>query len=616
MVRMRRIALGVISASLFLALTGCPSPFLTAIKQAVANAPFTATSYNFVRQWGNPDPAHTFASPIVKADTAGNVYVADSSFRIRKYDAAGNLLNTIGGVSGKGTSAQLYDLAFDAFGNMYAVTNNTNQIQKYNSSGGFVLDWGGTTTYGVATPVAALSPKGIAVDSNGNVFVVDTGHNRIVVFDSGGNFTADWGGSTVYGSSAFIGPTGVAVDSSNSVYVLDKGNHRVVKFLSSHAYSIDWGGGASTYGTNTTVAAMSSPSGISVSSSQYVFVVDTGNTRFLKFSSIGTYQIGYDYGASGTANGQFTNPNSIAVDSAGSVYVTDSPASAFEGRVQKFNGSVTPPTWLASWGGALGAGAGVTLAPWGAAFDPSGNIEVVELLNTRVHKFDPNGNSIALWGGFTFPTSVAIDSAGKSYVTDFSGNRYQVLDTNGVSVKTVTNGPMSSPVGIALDSSGNVYVADAGHSQVLVFDVNGFVLRKWGSAGVGDGQFSSGGDYGIAVDPAGFVYVSDWLAHRIQKFDLMGNFLTKWGSPGSGNGQFNTPVGVAVDKIGNVYICDMLNHRVQKFDSSGKYLLSFGGVGGGNGTFAWPVGIAVSSTGNLVVTDYVGSLVQEFSPAP
>ncbi len=72
-------------------------------------------------------------------------------------------------------------------------------------------------------------PKGIAVDSNGNVFVVDQGNNRIEKFSNTGVYISQWG-SYGTGNGQFNSPYGVAVDSSGNVYVVDSGNYRVEKF--------------------------------------------------------------------------------------------------------------------------------------------------------------------------------------------------------------------------------------------------------------------------------------------------------------------------------------------------------------------------------------------------
>jgi DNA-binding beta-propeller fold protein YncE len=621
MVGIKRVVAAGGLAAVIVALVGCPSPFLARIKQEIAKAPFIGSTYVFARQFGNPHPEWSFNSPVVKTDTAGFVYVADSSFRIRKFSGAGVLQSTVSGISQQGTGARIYDMAFDTSGNMYVTTNDTNKVQKYNVSGNLLLQWGSSTDlYGAGT-VAIGSARGIAVDSSGFVYVVDStfGHYRVLKFNSSGAYQTEWGNATTYGTTptaALSSPQGI-VEYGGNVYVLDSGNHRVVELNSANgAYVYDWGADVTDLYPPTTGMALSSPSGIAIGTtgfSTYVYVADTSNNRIVRFSTGGTYNA--DWGSSST----FSTPDGVAIDTSGYVYVTDGSGS-FQDRIQKFDVTSTPAL-NATWGGSLGTGDGLTVAPWGVAFDSNGSIVLSELLNSRLERFDAAGAFVAKYplpGSFT--TGVAIDAAGQIYATDFTTSRYKILDSSGNTVTSVGgagagDGQLSSPIGAALDSSGNVYIADSGNTRVQVFSSSGYYARKWGSAGTADGQFTAGSNYGIAVDPTGgFVYVSDYRANRIQKFDLNGNFLLKWGTFGNGDGQLNAPIGIAVDPIGNVYICDMMNHRVQKFDSNGNFITKFGTAGAGNGGFGWPVGIAVNAAGTVVVTDYTGALVQEFTP--
>ena len=72
------------------------------------------------------------------------------------------------------------------------------------------------------------------------------------------------------------------------------------------------------------------------------------------------------------------------------------------------------------------------------------------------------------------------------------------------------------------------------------------------------------------------MYVSEYRNWRIQKFGGNGNFITKWGSYGIGDGQFRGPGGIAIDSSGNVYVVDSINNQIQKFDSNGKFITKWG----------------------------------------
>ena len=620
--------IAVALAAVIVGVSSCSSPLLTRVKQEIAKYPFTASSYRFVRQWGNAHPEWSFYNPIVKADTSGYVYVADRSFRIRKFSSGGVLQSTIGLVSSKGISASLSDLAFDASGNMYVATGETNQIQKYNAAGSKILDWGGSTVFGTATLFANSAPSGIAVDGNGYVYVVDASNTRVVKFDSTGVFQTEWGGTTTFGGATFSNPQGIAVDRSNSIYVVDNGNHRVVKFNSSGVFQTEWG----RLGTDLYPPAVPGPSGptligptgisVSLGNTQYAYVVDYGNSRIVEFSTNGSYLT--TWGSSGITNGLFSFPNSVAVDTSGSVYVSDN--AGFWGRVQKFN-NVIPPAYKETWVLDSTLSDGIFNLPWGIAFDRNGNTYINDYLNGRVQKFDASGNFMAkamsqgTTALFLAPMGIAVDATNNVYVLEQSGNRIQKFDSSLNYLTTwgsAGNGQkqFSGPTALAVAASGNIYIADLGNHRVQVLDSSGNFLRMWGSISTNppsDGQF--GNIYGIAVDSSENVYVSDMTLHRIQKFDSLGTFLAKWEYQGTGDGQFVNPLGLAVDAIGNVYVADLGNHRFDKFDSSGHFLAKVGGAGAGAGGFGWPVAIAVNSTGQVVVSDYMGNLVQEFEPA-
>ena len=177
------------------------------------------------------------------------------------------------------------------------------------------------------------------------------------------------------------------------------------------------------------------------------------------------------------------------------------------------------------------------------------------------------------------------------------------------------DGSFSAPSRAATDSSNSVYVTDSGNSRVQKFSSTGTFLSKFGTLGIGNGQFLTGSASGVAIDSAGNVYVVDKLSNRVQKFNSAGTFVTAWGTLGTGNGQFNAPTGIAVDpSSGNVYVADTGNNRIQEFTSGGGYLTQWGSVGTGDGNFTSPSGVAVDSTGDVYVADSGNSRIQKFTP--
>jgi hypothetical protein len=133
--------------------------------------------------------------------------------------------------------------------------------------------------------------------------------------------------------------------------------------------------------------------------------------------------------------------------------------------------------------------------------------------------------------------------------------------------------------GLASDVDGNVYVFDQGAAKVLIYDANGVAIRNFGSAGSGDGQFSSASGWmvqGICVDAHKNIYVSDYRNSRVQKFSPTGAFLLKFGAKGDLPGQFRDgPTAVAATPEGTLITCDSSYnwwYHLSIFSSAGKLL--------------------------------------------
>lgn len=269
-------------------------------------------------------------------------------------------------------------IAVDSAGNVYVTEASGNRVQKFSPGGTFL------SKFGVPGEINGgfINAYGIAFGPSGDIYVTDSSPDRttglVQRFNSSGVFQNAWGiqGS---GNGQFLEATGVAVDSAGNVYVADQNNQRIQKFNSTGTFLAKWGSNGSADGQ------LKGPQGIAIDSSDNVYVVDTGNDRIQKFDTSGTFIT--KWGTTGSGDGQFSAPQAIAIDGAGTVYVVDTG----NNRIEKFSNT---GTFIESCG-TLGSGDGQFTTPEGIAADASGNYYVVDTADDRVEKFGTAASPVA-----------------------------------------------------------------------------------------------------------------------------------------------------------------------------------------------------------------------------
>ena len=441
------------------------------------------------------------------------------------------------------------------------------------------------------------------------------------------------------------GPSGVAVDSNGNVYVGDQFNYTIRKVTPAGVVTT-LAGSTGSYGSadgTGSDARFDDPWGVAVDSAGNVYVADVSNNTIRKVTPAGVVRtLAGLAGSSGSANGtgsaaRFSQPYHVAVDSAGNVYVADTGNNAIR--------KVTPEgvvTTLASGFNSL----------HGVAVDSAGNVYGADAGNNRIRKMTPGRVVTTLASGFDNPQGLAVDSAGNVYVVD-SGN-YTIRKATPAGVVTTLAGRPGSPGGadgtgndarfnspsaVAVDSVGNVYVADIGNNAIrkmtpvgtawVVTTLAGLAGHYGSADGTGsDARFK--GPASVAVDIHGNIYVADQVNHTIRKMTPAGEVTTLAGlagSSGTANGtgsmaRFNGPTGVAVDSAGNVYVADFLNNRIRKVTAAGVVatLAGSGNFGSTDGTgsaarFSFPTGVAVDANGNVYVADAGNSSIRKVTPA-
>ena len=240
----------------------------------------------------------------VAFDSSGNLYIADYfNHRVRKVDTSGTITTVAGngtaaysGDGGAATAAQLnqpHGIAIDALGNLYISERVNNSIRKIDGSGiiTYVAGRGsaGLGDHGPATSATLEHPHGIAVDSEGNVYVADYHNNRIRKIDIGGTITTvagngTWGNSGDGGPATEAGlnrPRAVTVDSLGNMYILASGLVRRVDKASGEITTVA-GNGTWAYsgdGGPATEAGISDGYGVALGSLRKMYVADTYNNR-------------------------------------------------------------------------------------------------------------------------------------------------------------------------------------------------------------------------------------------------------------------------------------------------------------------------------------------------
>jgi len=267
---------------------------------------------------GNPGSADgtgtaaRFANPAgVTVDSAGTVYVADNgNHTIRKVSPAGVVTTLAGtaGISGSadGTSTAArfnspYSVTVDSAGNVY-VADSSNHIIRKVSFTGVVTTLAGTagiygSTDGTGTAARFSYPTGMTVDSMGNVYVADSNNNTIRKVNPAGVVTTLAGTASISGSAddtgtaaRFNSPYSVTVDSAGNLYVADTGNH-TIRGVSAAGIVTTLAGTAGIFGNadgTGAVARFSNPTGVTVDSADNVYVADRGNHTIRKVSPTGT----------------------------------------------------------------------------------------------------------------------------------------------------------------------------------------------------------------------------------------------------------------------------------------------------------------------------------------
>jgi sugar lactone lactonase YvrE len=471
---------------------------------------------------------------------------------------------------------------------------------------------------GIGPAARFLSPRGMATDKAGNLFVADSrSHTLRKVVIATGEVTTLAGSPGQLGSSDGIGgaarfayPDGVVSDRAGNLFVTDSGNYTIRKV-----------------------------------------VVATGEVTTLAGSP---GQTGSRDGTGAAA--RFDSLHGIASDGAGSLFATDMHAIR---KVVLATGEVTTLAGSREPGSSDGTGAAARfLFPFDVASAGTGLLFVADQLNHTIRKVVLATGEVTTVAGspgqsgssdgtgaaarFHFPRGIASDEADNLFVADDYNHtiRKVVLATG--EVTTVAGSPgqagssdgiratarFSLPLEVASDGAGHLFVTEGDGCRIRkVVIATGEVTTLAGSSAEGgssDGTGATAQFYNpsaVASDGAGSLFVVDTGNHTLRKVVLAtGEATTFAGSPGEGGNsdgtraaaRFYSPNGVASDGAGSLFVADSRNHTIRKLViATGEVATLAGSPGaeessdgiGAAAAFRFPYGVAVDGTGNLFVAD-------------
>ncbi len=283
--------------------------------------------------------------------------------------------------SAPGQFASPHGIAVASDGRVYVADTNNDRIQAFSADGQFIAAWGvrGNCGEALVEPATLCEPWDVAVSADGTVHVADTWAHRIQTFTGDGAFIGQWGRfgqhemGDLAGHSSFYGPRGIAVAPDGEMYVADTGNKRVQVFDAAGLFVREWGGGG------TALGQLDEPVGLDVGADGRVYVADTWNRRVQVLSADGAPL--HNWPILGWNNPNVDEKPYLAVDDQGRVYVTD----PGHYRVLVFDAQ---GSYLSSFG-QFGFDDSSFALPGGIAVGPDGALYVTDSVNHRVMVFDP-----------------------------------------------------------------------------------------------------------------------------------------------------------------------------------------------------------------------------------
>ena len=590
----------------------------------------------------------------IAVDKLGNIFVADrENNRIRKITVSTGIITTVAGsslyssffednvVAAISTLFNPTDVAVDTYGNIYIADTGNYRVRKVTASTGIITTiagngkWSGEPAFPVlgvdATLISFIRPKGLSVDTLGNVFFSEESFNSIYKITASTGFltlvagTNNWhygfNGDDVPATKALLNrPDYVTVDALGNIFFLD--NERIRKVTASTGIITTvagrGSGACSQYknGMEATSAGLCSPKGTAVDMAGSLYFCDGRTVQKVTFTEVTPSLAVTGAPSRSLAPSSTRSPTAATPISRPTITPT---AIASSGVISTVAGSQVfafPVYGIAATASSLDITKCVAVDVAGNLFITNLNDMILKVTastgiitvvaGTGVSSFSGDGGP-ATAATFRGLSGIAVDKLGNIFVADRENNRIRKITVSTGIVMTVAGGVIDysyttednvvatstrllSPTSVAVDTYGNIYIADTVHGRVrkvtastgIITTIAGNAFRMYAppTLGVAATASSFRQPASIAVDTLGNVYFTDSYFNSIYKMTASTGLLTLVAGNNTltvgFNGDdvpatealLNRPDYVTVDALGNIFFSDTQNRRIRKVTAS------------------------------------------------
>ena len=521
---------------------------------------------------------------------------------------------------------------------------------------------------GAATAIALSGPNGLAVDAHNDLFIADEGGNAVyevtpygtttIVAGTGAAGYSGDGGLAVDAKLNF--PQTLALDTKGDLFIADVGNNVVREVtpgpggLSDGTITTVAGNGTAGYsgdGDPATSAMLNYPNGVAVDAKGDLFIADSGN-NVVREVTVGDHGLsdgtittvagdvsglpGYSGDTGPAVGAMLSNPNAVAVNLAGDLFIADygngvvrevTPGieGLSDGTITTFAGDGS----FGYWGDGGAATSAMLNTPNGLVVDANQNLLISDAYNGSVRMVDPGGTITTVASGLNYPGGLALDSFGDLFIADQGNNVVRELTAGsdsppaGGSLPIVAGGGprLMNSTGVAVDLQGDLFIADQGNGVVNEVTPAGVTT----TVVTGLNQPS-----GLLFDGNGDLFIADTGDNVVREVTPGTDHLLSDGTITTvvGNGSLNLPTGLAMDSHGDLFIADTGNNVVREVTPGSDHLLSDGTITTVASSGSWfsplygneslglnnPTGLAVDANGDLFIADTGNDVVWKETP--